>query len=120
LSLFQNPVGFETGFRRKLPIPYMLSIYGFRNFLRGKKLFQKLKFWNSLHSLKQYFTHPPAAPLLDRLTEGLVITMVENSIKVLDAPNDYDIRVNLYSSPKESGLYPLPAVNRLTLRRKAP
>jgi hypothetical protein len=26
----------------------MLSIYGFRNFLRGKKLFQKLKFWNSL------------------------------------------------------------------------
>jgi hypothetical protein len=31
-----------------LPIPYILSSYGFRNFLRGKKLFQKLKFWNSL------------------------------------------------------------------------
>jgi alcohol dehydrogenase YqhD (iron-dependent ADH family) len=48
-----------------------------------------------IHSLEQYFTHTPATPLLDRLTEGLVITMVENSIKVLDAPNDYDTRANL-------------------------
>ncbi|MDR2184650.1 MAG: iron-containing alcohol dehydrogenase [Treponema sp.] len=48
-----------------------------------------------IHALEQYFTHTPATPLLDRLTEGLVITMVENSIKVLDVPADYDTRANL-------------------------
>jgi hypothetical protein len=51
-SLFQNPVGFETSSRRKLPILYKLSICGLCNFLRGKKLFQKLKFWNSLNQIK--------------------------------------------------------------------
>jgi hypothetical protein len=48
LSLFQNPVGFESGSWRKLPISCCAKNYAKAIFSRGKKLFQKLKFWNSL------------------------------------------------------------------------
>jgi hypothetical protein len=37
-----------------LPIPYRISICGLCNFLRGKKLSQKLKFWESL--LEEFLT----------------------------------------------------------------
>jgi hypothetical protein len=73
LSLFQNSVSFGTGFRRKLPILYMLSIYGFRNFLRGKKLFQKLKFWNSLNYHNEQFLRGAAFRNSQRIPGGQVI-----------------------------------------------
>jgi len=48
-----------------------------------------------IHALEQYFTHTPETPVLDRLTEGLVITMIENTRRVLKDPRDYDARANI-------------------------
>jgi hypothetical protein len=48
MSISQNSVSFGKCSWRKLPISYRISICGLCNFLRGKKLSQKLKFWESL------------------------------------------------------------------------
>jgi hypothetical protein len=64
--LFQNPVGFVPSSWRKLLISYKAGICGSCNFLRGKKLFQKLKFWNSLNLFYNLFLVNNFPPLKRR------------------------------------------------------
>jgi alcohol dehydrogenase len=48
-----------------------------------------------IHVLEQYFTHTPGTPMLDRFSEGIILTLMENVNKVLKDPNDYDARANI-------------------------
>jgi NADP-dependent alcohol dehydrogenase len=48
-----------------------------------------------VHVLEQYLTYPSAAALTDRLSEAVLLTLLEQGRLVLDAPNDYDVRANL-------------------------
>ncbi|MBN1605096.1 MAG: iron-containing alcohol dehydrogenase [Polyangiaceae bacterium] len=45
-----------------------------------------------VHVFEQYATYPAAAPLHDRLAEGILTTLVEVGPKTLAAPQDYDAR----------------------------
>jgi alcohol dehydrogenase YqhD (iron-dependent ADH family) len=47
------------------------------------------------HVFEQYFSHTEETPLQDRLAESILITMVENSRKVVKNPKDYDTRANI-------------------------
>jgi alcohol dehydrogenase YqhD (iron-dependent ADH family) len=48
-----------------------------------------------IHSLEQYFTHTPDVPMQDRITEGVVKTMVENTFRIMKDPRDYGARANV-------------------------
>lgn len=48
-----------------------------------------------IHVLEQYFTHTPETPMLDRFSEGIIVTLIENVYKVLEDPCDYDARANI-------------------------
>ncbi|RCW48643.1 iron-containing alcohol dehydrogenase [Halanaerobium sp. MA284_MarDTE_T2] len=47
------------------------------------------------HVLEQYFTHVKEVPLQDRWAEGIILTLMEESKKVLKNPKDYDSRANI-------------------------
>jgi NADP-dependent alcohol dehydrogenase len=47
------------------------------------------------HVLEQYMTYPVNTPLQDRQAEAILLTLVEEGPKVLENPDDYDIRANL-------------------------
>jgi len=48
-----------------------------------------------IHVLEQYFTNTTETPMLDRFSEGIILTLIENVYKVLDNPGDYDARANI-------------------------
>lgn len=48
-----------------------------------------------VHVMEQYLTYPVNSPLQDRQAEAILITIIEEGPKVLDNPNDYDVRANL-------------------------
>ena len=46
------------------------------------------------HVMEQYMTYPAAAPLQDRLAEGVIHTLIEIAPLTLAAPRDYDARAS--------------------------
>ncbi len=48
-----------------------------------------------VHVLEQYLTYPAAAPVQDRMAEGLLLTLIEEGPKALATPSDYEARANL-------------------------
>ena len=48
-----------------------------------------------IHVVEQYLTYPVNAKVQDAFSEGLMRVIHEEGVKVLDNPNDYDIRANL-------------------------
>ncbi len=48
-----------------------------------------------IHVVEQYLTYPVNAKVQDAFAEGLMRVIHEEGLKVLDKPNDYDIRANL-------------------------
>jgi NADP-dependent alcohol dehydrogenase len=49
-----------------------------------------------VHVMEQYLTFDVNTPLQDRLAEGIIKTLIEESPKVLANPKDYDGRANLF------------------------
>ena len=47
------------------------------------------------HVLERYFTNTKNVEITDRLCEAILLTMIEETPKVLDNPNDYDARANI-------------------------
>ena len=48
-----------------------------------------------VHVMEQYMTYPVAGKVQDRFSEGLLLTLVEEGPKVLEDPENYDVRANL-------------------------
>jgi NADP-dependent alcohol dehydrogenase len=48
-----------------------------------------------IHVLEQYLTYPVNSPLVDRFAEGVLLTLIEESAKVVKNPQDYDARANI-------------------------
>ena len=48
-----------------------------------------------VHVIEQYLTYPVGSPLQDRLSEGLLLTLIEEGPKALADPDDYDVRANI-------------------------
>ncbi|MCD8193930.1 MAG: iron-containing alcohol dehydrogenase [Tannerellaceae bacterium] len=48
-----------------------------------------------IHVIEQYLTYPVNAKVQDYFAESLMKVIVEEGVKVLDNPTDYDIRANL-------------------------
>lgn len=46
------------------------------------------------HVMEQYMTRPAAAPLQDRLAEGILQTLVEVAARTIAEPADYDVRAS--------------------------
>lgn len=49
-----------------------------------------------VHTMEQYCTYDVNTPLQDEWMLGLLRTLIEESYKVLETPNDYDVRANLF------------------------
>ncbi|MDO9529204.1 MAG: iron-containing alcohol dehydrogenase [Syntrophales bacterium] len=48
-----------------------------------------------VHVLEQYLTYDANTPLQDRQAEAILLTLIEEAPKVLEDPNNYDVRANL-------------------------
>jgi len=48
-----------------------------------------------VHVMEQYMTYPVNAPLQDRQAEAILLTLIGEGPKILDNPDDYDVRANL-------------------------
>lgn len=48
-----------------------------------------------VHVLEQYLTYDVNAPLQDRQAEAILLTLMEEGKKVLENPNDYNVRANI-------------------------
>lgn len=48
-----------------------------------------------VHVMEQYLTFPQNAPLQDRFAEGILQTLMEEGEKVINNPNDYNVRANI-------------------------
>jgi len=48
-----------------------------------------------VHVIEQYLTYPADAPLQDRWSEAVLITLIEEGPKALKQPNDYNARANI-------------------------
>ncbi len=48
-----------------------------------------------VHVMEQYCTYPVNSPLQDRQAEAVLLTLVEEGIKALKDPQDYDARANV-------------------------
>lgn len=48
-----------------------------------------------VHVIEQYLTYPVNNQISDRFSESIMITLVEESRKVVEDPNNYDTRANL-------------------------
>lgn len=48
-----------------------------------------------VHVIEQYLTYPVNAAIQDRIAEGILLTLIEESQKVFADPNNYDVRANL-------------------------
>jgi len=51
-----------------------------------------------IHVLEQYLTYPVNAKVQDRFSEGLMLTLLEESQKVFENPDDLEIRSNIMLS----------------------
>lgn len=47
------------------------------------------------HTIEQYLTYPVNAPLQDRIAESIFLTLIEDGVKTLTNPTDYNARANL-------------------------
>ena len=47
------------------------------------------------HVLEQYLTYDVNSPLQDRQAEAILLTLIEEGVKVLKNPDDYEIRANI-------------------------
>jgi alcohol dehydrogenase YqhD (iron-dependent ADH family) len=50
------------------------------------------------HVLEQYLHNKESVPLQDRLSESILLTLIENAPRVLKNPTDYDARANIMLS----------------------
>ncbi|TYT74207.1 iron-containing alcohol dehydrogenase [Desulfobotulus mexicanus] len=48
-----------------------------------------------VHVLEQYLSHAIHAPLQDRQSEALLLTLLEQGPKLMENPNDYDVRADI-------------------------
>lgn len=64
-----------------------------------------------MHVLEEYLTGEADCSLQDRITEGIILTCIENSHKVLQNPEDKDARTNI-SLASTVALYGLPNSGR--------
>ena len=48
-----------------------------------------------IHVMEQYLTYPVNAPVQDRFSEGLLLTLIEQGPLALSQPDDYEVRANL-------------------------
>lgn len=48
-----------------------------------------------VHVMEQYLTYSVNSPIQDRMAEGILLTLIEESPKVMKNPNDYETRANL-------------------------
>lgn len=48
-----------------------------------------------VHVCEQYITFPQHADVQDRFAEALLMTLYENGKKVMETPNDYNVRANI-------------------------
>ncbi len=48
-----------------------------------------------VHVLEQYINTSLQTPMQDRFSEGILLTLIENGPKVLDEPENYDVRANI-------------------------
>jgi len=48
-----------------------------------------------MHTQERYFTNTKNVELIDRISEGLMVTVLQNAPKLLDNPQDYDARAEL-------------------------
>ena len=48
-----------------------------------------------VHVAEQYLTVRESSPLQDRQAEAILLTLIEEAPKVIDAPKDYNVRANL-------------------------
>lgn len=46
------------------------------------------------HVMEQYMTYPTSATLQDRISEGILTTLIEIAPKIMNAPDDYDTAAN--------------------------
>ena len=49
-----------------------------------------------VHVIEQYVTHSVNSPLQDRQAEALLLALLDEAPKVFTAPDDYDVRANLF------------------------
>ena len=49
-----------------------------------------------VHIVEQYVTHSVNSPLQDRQAEALLLALLDEAPKVFAAPDDYDVRANLF------------------------
>ncbi len=47
------------------------------------------------HVFEQYFTKTASSPLQDRFCEAIIKTVIENTYKIMEKPDDYDTRANI-------------------------
>ncbi|MDR1536070.1 MAG: iron-containing alcohol dehydrogenase [Planctomycetota bacterium] len=48
-----------------------------------------------MHTLERYFTNDRQVELIDRMAEGLMLSVIENAPKLLKNPRDYDARAEI-------------------------
>ncbi|MDR1519268.1 MAG: iron-containing alcohol dehydrogenase [Planctomycetota bacterium] len=48
-----------------------------------------------MHTLERYFTNDKQVELIDRMSESLMLTVIENAPKLLKNPRDYDARAEI-------------------------
>ena len=48
-----------------------------------------------MHTMERYFTQTQKVELTDRLSEGLLVTVMENALKLKKDPRDYDARAEI-------------------------
>ena len=51
-----------------------------------------------VHVIEQYLTIPVNSPLQDRMSEGILLTLIEEGPKALAVPDDYEARANVMLS----------------------
>ncbi len=48
-----------------------------------------------VHVMEQYMTYPVYAPLQDRQSEAILLTLIEEAPKVMENPQDYNVRASI-------------------------
>ncbi|BES64643.1 iron-containing alcohol dehydrogenase [Gottschalkiaceae bacterium SANA] len=48
-----------------------------------------------MHTMERYFTNTPDVDLIDKMSEGLLVTVRDSVLKVIKEPKNYEVRANL-------------------------
>ncbi len=48
-----------------------------------------------MHTMERYFTNVTDVQLIDRISEGLLVTVKEEALKIIHDPQNYEVRANL-------------------------